>query len=151
MPGAPACSALQAGVLQAADAAFKEVVERRNAIDPAEPKTIHRTRVAFKKFRYMVESLSPAVTGFSRGQLRVLARYQRKMGAIQDLEVILACLNEYLEHHAHAQPLLAAFYRYLRRRRARALRAFLKSVDDVSGSWPPRSLRIALNARSSPR
>ena len=133
---------LLAAVLRATNHAFHEVVARRQAINPAEPRTIHRTRVAFKRFRYMVESLSPAVTGLGGKPLRTLARYQRKMGNIQDLEVILACLNEYLEDHAHAQPLLEPFCRYLRRRRARALLAFLKSADDLFRFWPPQRMAV---------
>jgi CHAD domain-containing protein len=51
-------------------------------------RTVHQTRIAFKRFRYMLESLSPAITGPSRRQLRALAYYQRKMGIIQDHEVL---------------------------------------------------------------
>jgi CHAD domain-containing protein len=129
--------ALQAAVLRAANSAFKEVIQRRQAINPLRPRTIHRTRIAFKKFRYMVESLPPTITGFSRAQFRNLAWYQRKMGNIQDLEVIFASINEYLEQHGHNRPFLDSFCSYLRRRRTRALRTFLKSADDLLLFWPP--------------
>ncbi|MCX6925737.1 MAG: CHAD domain-containing protein, partial [Verrucomicrobia bacterium] len=59
-------------VLRATVKAFAEAVERRRAIDLAEPSTIHKTRVAFKRFRYMMESLSPDITGLSKRQLRAL-------------------------------------------------------------------------------
>jgi hypothetical protein len=84
----------------------------------------------------MVESLSPAITGLGRKQLGALARYQRKMGAIQDLGVILSCVTEYLEHHDYAQPLFERFCRYLRRQRARAVAAFMNSADGLFGFWP---------------
>jgi len=129
--------ALHAAVLRATDNAFREVVERRLAIDALDLRTIHRPRVAFKKFRYMVESLSPAITGLGRKQLGALARYQRKMGAIQDLGVILSCVTEYLENHGYAQPLFERFCRFLRRRRARAVATFVSSADGLFAFWPP--------------
>ena len=125
---------------QAASEAFAEAVERRKAIDVADPRTIHQTRVAFKRFRYMVESLSPEVTGLSKQQLRTLAYYQRKMGIIQDLEVMQSCLAAFVREHEAAEDLLLPFRRYLQQRRARALRSFLKSADGLYAFWPPPGL-----------
>ena len=44
-------------VTRATTAAFAALLGRRKSIDPANPETIHRTRIAFKKFRYMMDSL----------------------------------------------------------------------------------------------
>ena len=108
-------SQLASAVLRAAAEAFAEAVERRRAIDLADLRTIHQTRVAFKRFRYMLESLSPGITGLSRRQLRALAYYQRKMGIIQDLEVMQASVARYSRRGQEArstapsvQPPLAA-------------------------------------------
>src|SRR6185503_11427968 len=79
-------------VTRATTMAFATLVSRRKAIDPAHPETIHRTRIAFKKFRYMMESLSPDFTGLGKRQLLVLARYQQRMGILQDLEIIERCI-----------------------------------------------------------
>ncbi len=130
-------------ILRATARAFADVVERRQAIDPADLRTIHRTRVAFKKFRYMVESLSPGLTGLSKRQLRALAYYQRKMGIIQDLEVLQVCVARFLQEHPEAEALLRPFGRYLRRRRIRALRSFLRSADCLLEFWPPVRLMSA--------
>jgi len=138
--GSRAQAQLASAVLRAAANAFAETVERRQAIDLAHLSTIHQTRVAFKRFRYMVESLSPHITGLSKRQLRALAYYQRKMGIIQDLEVLQACVASYVGKHKTAEALLRPFGRYLRRRRARALRSFLKSADLLYTFWPPASL-----------
>jgi len=129
--------------LRATAKAFADVVERRQAIDPADPRTIHRTRVAFKKFRYMVESLSPGLTGLSKRQLRAMAYYQRKMGIIQDLEVLEACVARFIREHHEAEAPLRPFGRYLRRRRIRALRSFLRSADRLLAFWPPVRLMSA--------
>jgi CHAD domain-containing protein len=138
--GPRAQNRLASVVLRSTARAFAEAVERRRAIDLANLRTIHQTRVAFKRFRYMVESLSPALTGLNKRQLRTLAYYQRKMGIIQDLEVMQACVASYTAEHKKSADLLRPFCRYLRQRRARALRSFLKSADRLSEFWPPAGL-----------
>jgi CHAD domain-containing protein len=138
--GARVQNQLASAVLRATANAFAEAVERRQAIDLADLRTIHQTRVAFKRFRYMVESLSPRVTGLSKRQLRALAYYQRKMGIIQDLEVLQACVVNYIAEHKGAEALLRPFGRYLRQRRSRALRSFLNTADRLFAFWPPARL-----------
>jgi CHAD domain-containing protein len=131
--------------LRSANAAFANVIDRWRLIDPSDRRTIHRTRVAFKKFRYIVESLPPHLTGFSKGDLRNLARYQRAMGNIQDLEVISASLAQFIKRNPHIP--LRPFCRYVRSRRTRAVRFFLERVDRLVQFWPPRG--TAPNHRQS--
>jgi len=127
---------LPALVTRATNRAFAAVVTRRQAIDPASPITLHRTRIAFKKFRYMVESLSPDFTGLGKRELRALAHYQRRMGIIQDLEVMQQCIAELVQEDQRMRDVLAPFNRYLQASRARALRSFLKSANDLFAFWP---------------
>jgi len=127
---------LASAVARAAADAFAEVVKRRQAIDLADLGTIHQTRVAFKRFRYIVESISPYVTGLTRRQLRTLAYYQRRMGIIQDLEVMKSCVELFIAEHENIESALRPFCRYLRQRRTRALRSYLKSADRLFEFWP---------------
>jgi CHAD domain-containing protein len=122
--------------LRSANAAFADAVGRWRMIDRSDLRTIHRTRVAFKKFRYIVESLPAELTGFAKSDLRKLARYQRGMGNIQDFEVILACLSSFMKRRE--QPPLDSFSRHVRRRRTRAVHSFLKRADRLFQLWPPR-------------
>ena len=138
--GALALRRLASAALKATDDAFARAVERRRAIDPADPRTIHQTRVAFKRFRYMVESLSPDLTGLSKRQLRALAYYQRKMGIIQDLEVLGTCVARFIRENPEAEARLRPFVAHLRRRRTLAQRSFLKTADRLFGFWPPAHL-----------
>jgi CHAD domain-containing protein len=131
---------LASAVLRATARAFAEAVQRRRAIDVADMRTVHQTRVAFKRFRYILESLSPGITGLSRRQLRALAYYQRKMGIIQDLEVMQAGVARYCREGKKRAARLQRFSRHLRQRRARALRSFLKSADRLFDFWPPAAL-----------
>ena len=120
---------------QSANAAFADVVERWRLIDPSDLRTVHRTRVAFKKFRYLVESLPPELTGFRKRDLRKLARCQRAMGNIQDLEVIQAFVLSFMKRHEDVR--LDLFCGYLKGRRARAVRSFLKKSAGLPHLWPP--------------
>jgi CHAD domain-containing protein len=117
--------------------AFREVVRRRRAIQITEPSTVHRTRVAFKKFRYMVEALSPDFTGYNNRQVRRLALYQRKMGLVQDLEVLQRTVNAFASKKPAHKPRLEPFGKYLQGRRQRALRRFIATADDLYQFWPP--------------
>jgi CHAD domain-containing protein len=146
-PAAGRSDQLLKAVTRATTTAFDALVTRRKAIDPANPETIHRTRIAFKKFRYMVESLSPEFTGLGKRQLRVLARYQQRMGILQDLEIIEQCIAGFVRQDEGIGTFLAPFSRYLQETRARALRSFLKSADDVFEFWPPTPLGPTLTCR----
>jgi CHAD domain-containing protein len=126
--------------LHCAEEAFAETVRRRRSIALSDLRTIHRTRVAFKKFRYIVECLPLSITGLSKRELRRLAYYQRRMGIIQDLEVIQAGVIEFIQENQDLQNLLHPFCTYLRRRLARALRSFRKSADRLFQFWPPPRL-----------
>jgi CHAD domain-containing protein len=138
--GARTQERLCAAAFRATTAAFAEAVKRRRAIDLADLGTIHQTRIAFKRFRYMVESLSPGLTGLTKRQLRRLAYYQRKMGIIQDLEVIQRCVRQFAREQPGTQAELRPFCSYLRQRRRRALQGFVRSADGIIGFWPPATL-----------
>jgi len=134
-------------VTRATTKAFATLVSRRKVIDPANPETIHRTRIAFKKFRYMVESLSPDFTGLGKRQLRALALYQQRMGTLQYLEIIERCITSFVRQDEGIGILLAPFGRYLKATRAHALRSFLKSADDLLEFRPPTRLDPTLTPR----
>ena len=135
---------LASAVAHTAANAFAEVEKRRQAIDLADLGTIHQTRVAFKRFRYIVESLSPGLTGLTKRQLRALAYYQRRMGIIQDLEVLRQAVERFAGEHKNTETALRPFCRYLRQRRTRSLRSFLKSADRLFEFWPTAGLASAI-------
>lgn len=103
--------------------------------------------MASKRFRYLVECLSPAFTGLDKRQLRTLALYQRKMGHLQDLEIARLGLERFGGKHQAAEGSLRPFRCHLQRRRARSLRCFLQLADHLLEFWPP----AAPESRSSPK
>ena len=76
-----------------------------------------------------------------------LARYQQRMGILQDLEIIERCIAGFVRQDEGIGTFLAPFSRYLQETRARALRSFLKSADDVFEFWPPTRLGPTLTCR----
>ncbi len=115
--------------------AFQRVTARRAAIQLDDLSTIHRTRVAFKRFRYMVESLPPSLTGLTDTQLRALVQYQRRMGRIQDLEVLKGLLTNEGRRRGWKMVHLETFVRHVDRQLSRAVATFMKSAEALSGFW----------------
>jgi CHAD domain-containing protein len=74
---------LTAFVVSSCAEAWHEVLKRRSQVNLRDVSTIHRERVAFKTFRYMVEAVSPTLTGLNSRDLLTLTRYQRKLGTIK--------------------------------------------------------------------
>ncbi len=65
---------------QAVDEAYLTTVQRYSEIEPARLASIHRLRVAFKKFRYMVEAIYPCLPDFPEAQLQKMHAYQNSDG-----------------------------------------------------------------------
>jgi CHAD domain-containing protein len=126
--------------MHAVDAAFNKVVERKLAIDPTDSATIHRMRVAFKKFRYLVESLAPTLDQMTSKHLKAMNTFQSSMGDIQDAEVLLASATAFAckrDHEGEAS--FARALGELSRRRTAQVEAFLGSADTLYTFWKPVS------------
>jgi CHAD domain-containing protein len=130
----------RAEAVLAIEMAFNRVVERKHVITPTDGPSIHRMRVAFKKFRYMVESLAPLRGRPISKQLKAMNAFQGSMGDIQDAEVLLSNVQVF----AHTRGLeggaaLTHALEELSRRRAALIETFLGSVDTVLTFWRPGS------------
>lgn len=122
-------------ILQAVDDAFLLTRQRQNWINPAAATTIHRVRLSFKTFRYMVEIVHPLVNDFPSENLKRMHEYQSLMGEIQDVEVIMQAL-------ADAPVSLTTFdpepvRRYYERCHAEAISAYLAVTDQLDTFWRP--------------
>lgn len=125
---------LPAQILQAVDDAFLLTQQRRQWIDPAQPVTIHRLRLAFKIFRYMVEIVHPLLKNFPDANLERMNTHQSLMGEIQDLEVIMQTLADF-SPPATLDP--GPVRLYYQRRHAQAISAFMDSVNAIVQFWRP--------------
>jgi len=127
-------------ILQAVDDAFLLTKQRQNWINPAAANTIHRVRLTFKTFRYMVEIVHPLMNDFPPENLKRMHEYQSLMGEIQDVEVIMQALAEAPLSLSSLDP--EPVRRYYERCHAEAISAYLAVTDQLDTFWrsaPDRS------------
>ncbi len=133
--------------------AFARARQLRARVDPIDTRTIHYTRVAFKKFRYMVEAMADYLPGVSRRLLPAMHRYQTMMGDIQDGEVLSRTLDKFLRKHAVAPETAPALRLVLVRRRGWLLRRYLAAADQLRTFWPlarpPKPLSASISTMRS--
>jgi CHAD domain-containing protein len=136
-------------VTGAVGAAFARAVDLRRSVKPTDTETIHKLRVAFKKFRYTVEALQPILVGVTDAQFKAMNAYQVRMGNIQDVEVLSASVERHAMHrtrvpygarrrNASRRGRNAAFVPVLQelsRRRAGLIEQFLGSADELFDFW----------------
>jgi CHAD domain-containing protein len=103
----------------------------RHRIRGNDPAAIHKMRVAFKRFRYISELLQPFLPWLTKEQIRRMRKLQSAAGDIQDLEILLTRLAQFVQE----KKLSAASTRYLRselsRRKKLALDFFMERIDDL--------------------
>jgi CHAD domain-containing protein len=123
------------------NSAFDRVSRLRGKIDPRDTRTIHRTRIAFKKFRYMVELLGNELISLEDKRLDEMQHYQTMMGDVQDAEVLLRSLDKFIgRNQSHAASLLK-FREELVRRRAWLIRVYLDAAGQLKDFWPVPGLQ----------
>jgi CHAD domain-containing protein len=118
---------------QAVDEAYLTVVQRYGEIDPGQLVSIHHLRVAFKKFRYMVEAIYPCLPDFPESQLNRMHDYQTYMGDIHDDQVFLETLAQFAEGSDSYDP--EPVRRFSDKVLAKALSVYLKNKDEVITFW----------------
>lgn len=120
-------------LLQAVDRAYQQVLARYSSIEPDRLSTIHSLRVAFKKFRYMLECALPALTAFPPGQFKRMQAYQTLMGEIQDAQVFAQNLEKYAVRHPDLE--LDELRHYAGLRLSGRLADFLERKAELATFW----------------
>lgn len=126
---------LEAQVLQAVDDAYLLARQRLVWVDPARSTTIHRVRIAFKTFRYIVEIVHPLLMDFPPGNLKLMHDYQSLMGEVQDAEVFAQTLVDFSEYTAF--PFLEPVRRYYENRHSEATSAYVGNMNQLNEFWRP--------------
>jgi CHAD domain-containing protein len=121
-------------LLQAADHAYLMAARLLGQVDAADSATIHRLRLAIKKFRYTVAVVHPLVPDFPEDGLKSMDDYQGAMGDIQDLRVFLDALADFSKRGpASFKP--RAVRRFFEQRHAGAIAAFIDDKDKLLTFW----------------
>ena len=87
-------------MLEAVNNAYSLAGQAYGQVDALQVASIHHLRLAFKKFRYLVEMAHPLIKDFPIENFKSMHEYQGMMGNIQDAEVFLASFSEYVEKHS---------------------------------------------------
>jgi len=125
-----------ATVVGAMGAAFARAFEVRQQVNPGDPSSIHRLRVVFKRCRYMMEVLQPILPGVDRRFLKSLNAYQTRMGDIQDMQVITACVNSFTLNSRYAPTLsLVPVQQRLAEMKKQRVDEFLARADELYALW----------------
>ncbi len=142
-------------ILSVLDDAYARILGQVSLVDPERPLTIHQVRIAFRKFRYMVEISHPLVADFPVQNLKGMHDFQDAMGLVQDIEILMGYLNEFFDkRHAFDRKPVLQFYQ---EKHEAAITAFMAELPKVNTFWrssheadfPWKS--PARKVRSSPR
>jgi CHAD domain-containing protein len=116
--------------------AFTRTAALQRAMDPGAVETIHETRIAFKRFRYMIEALEPLYPSITPQRLAAMQKYQAMMGEVQDSEVLLARLDKYARRHPARRSTLSRFRHWILQRHTGQISYCLQHADGLHEFWP---------------
>lgn len=137
--GAAARDASGAVAADAARMVFARVASLRRRARRNAPSTLHRMRVAFKRYRYLNELLQPFLPQLTDDRLERMRLYQGAAGEIQDLEVLLDRLAALAGERRLRVSEIKNLRRELQLRRRLAVEAFLSGIDELNDFRPDNS------------
>ncbi len=126
----------QMPLLHVVDGAYEAAMRRFRRVEPAQPATIHRLRIAFKKFRYMVEIVHPLISNFPDKTFKHMRTYQDSMGAIQDLEIFISVFHDFTDKDVSYDP--EPVRRFYQQRHTDAVEAFVREMRRIEAFWRPK-------------
>ena len=125
---------VEVAVWSSLDEAYAIVQQRQLTVRAEDPRTIHRTRLAFKKFRYLVEGIYPLMVNPPADYLRRLHDYQAAMGEVQDAEIGLQMLDDFASRKKADMPGVRA--KFEQNYQAR-IATFVAGMGEVERFWRP--------------
>ena len=110
-------------------------LHRLSWVDLGRPVTIQRVGIAFRVFRFMIETVNPLVDQFPASNLESMYHYQSLIGDIQDAEIFLQTLADYFEHASVSDP--EPIRSYYGRRYDEAAAAYARETHLLNQFWRP--------------
>lgn len=122
-------------LMQILDCEYGVTKQRQTWINASQAAMIHRVRIAFKSFRYMVEVVHPLLPVFPPENLKLMHEYQSLMGEIQDVEIIVQALSDVpLPVSALDSEPICRYYECCH---VKAISAYLEMMDRLDSFWRP--------------
>lgn len=117
-------------ILSIIDTVYSEALDRYQAIDPSQPATIHRLRIAVKKLRYMLAVAQTMIPELPEGHLQGLQDYLTAMGEIQNSTVLIDNLNDFF-----SDAIPEAVEQHYRQRHNDLIAAYLLRSAEIFDFW----------------
>jgi len=117
------------------DVKHHDVIARARRISKSNLKTIHETRLAFKKFRYSVEALAPVLGGVTREKLDQMSKFQRMMGDINDIQALHADISRFARTKDGKELGLREVLEELDEQLKTAIGALIANLGALDGFW----------------
>lgn len=115
--------------------AFSRTMRCRQRIRTQQPKSIHRTRVAFKRFRYMVDLLAEHLSADEK-MLAEMQHYQTMMGDIQDADVLLQSFDKFIRKKNIRSESAIQLREELLRKREWLIKVYMDAAGQLRDFWP---------------
>ena len=128
-------------VQRAINQAFARVAQLCRHVRADDTRSIHRTRIAFKHFRYMVEALAPLLPAVTEDHRRAMRGYQCMMGDIQDREVLLAAFDKFVQKEGVNAVSARRLKKELVRWRQMLIQIYVNAAGRLRRFWPPSELK----------
>jgi CHAD domain-containing protein len=103
-------------------------------VETAQISTIHRFRLAYKRFRYLAEILHPLIHNYPVENLERMHIYQGRMGDIQDAETFLATFTEYISDHLPGVDGKAVIH-FFKKELNRLITEYIQNKDEFGSFW----------------
>jgi CHAD domain-containing protein len=123
--------------LCAVDDAYSLVLHRVDSLKRNQVATIHRLRIAMKKFRYLIEIVYPVISGYPTETVGLMHDFQDVMGEIQDVEILLGSMTRY--YHDHKQVTPESVKNYFEKVHSDDIELFYQKVVCVPTFWRKNS------------
>ncbi len=120
-------------LLVAGDDIYARMMSAHSAVSAENIPGIHKLRIAFKRFRYVVEVIHPLVPNFPPENLERMHEYQSKMGDIQDMDTALQKLAEIRPQVE--EPGFESVVQYFRSRLSAAVASFIEDSGEAFIFW----------------
>lgn len=114
---------------------FEEIREARRKVDPTDARSVHKLRIALKRFRYLLDEFEPLLPSERRGHSGSVRSLQRTMGDVRDNELLTTELAGAGRNAPAALPETADLLRTLQDRHARMMTSFLGAIDGILDYW----------------
>lgn len=121
----------------AVEAAYAKVVARHQLVQKEDMASIHRVRVAFKRFRYTAEIVQLIAPVFHAKAMHAMRQYQTLLGSIQDAEVMLVTLGDFSSHLEGIE--VAPLLRHMQQQHGLLVASYWQRREQLAGFRLPAS------------